>query len=202
MRCRSFSWIRAAYAGSISCNFRCSAGEPSMRHVSVSRARMSSGTGGISTIPSKKARRYSPSDKQRECRALNMGQCLFPPSPGGKTDIRFQKTVEPMRARGLFFLRRLSRNERKGFKNLTRIRIDDLAFKMLGKAQCDRGLSNPRRADETDDARLRHLSASPSSEASNACNRASSESSGTGGKETGSISPCVNPKRSRRQPST
>ena len=128
-----------------------------------------------------------------------MLQGLFPPSPGGKTGVRFQKTIKAMREHGLFRLRGLSRDDRKSFKNLTRIRIDDLSVELPGKAQSDRGFSNARRADKTDNAWFRHLSVSLSSDASSSCKRASSESAGTGGSDTGSISPCVNPKRSRKQ---
>ena len=39
-----------------------------------------------------------------------------------------------MRECGLFHLRGLGRDDRKSFKNLTRIRIDDLTIKLFGKA--------------------------------------------------------------------
>ena len=65
---------------------------------------------------------------------FDMLQGLFPPSPGGKTGVRFQKTVKAMREHGLFRLRGLSRDDRKSFKNLTRIRIDDLSVELPGKA--------------------------------------------------------------------
>ena len=66
-----------------------------------------------------------------------MLQGLFPPSPGGKTGVRFQKTIKAMREHGLFRLRGLSRDDRKSFKNLTRIRIDDLSVELPGKAIAD-----------------------------------------------------------------
>ena len=89
---------------------------------------------------------------------LCLGHGLVGPAAGADLLLRGQKTVQMMRAAGLFLGRGLGRDEREIAVDLAGVGVDDLAVQGFGQGQGRGGLAAARGAGQTDDGQGRgHL---------------------------------------------